>query len=956
MFAPLLENKDSKKTNRPPLNRRQLGPKSVNSQSPHEIRRAIIERYISRWRKEVGNDFYPALRLILPHKDRDRAMYGLKEKYLARMLVKILKIDKNSDDGYNLLNWKQPARGGSTRGAGDFPGRAYEIFTKRPFRTDPGDMTIQEVNDLLDKLSRDAREEHQIPILETFCRRMSPDELKWLISIVLRTMHVGATERTFLNIWHPDAEALFNVTSSLRRVCWELWSREIRLEGNDKGVNLFECYQPQLAAFQPRVMKSITTRMKATDEDPVFWIEEKLDGERIQLHMRTEADEEARPKRVFKFWSRKAKDYTYLYGEHLDDDNSALSRHLNDAFDSRVDNIILDGEMITWDMETDRIVPFGTLKTAALEQQRNPFASGPRPLYRAFDIVLLNSRSLVQYTLRDRRRALEASVRPVERRLEIIDFKEGRTWDDIEAALRQVVAEASEGLVVKNPRSPYTLNDRNDDWVKVKPEYMQEFGESLDCVVIGGYYGSGKRGGGLSSFLCGLRLEDKITDLDQPVKHLSFFKVGGGLTANDYANIKHHTESKWMPWDTKNPPSEWIELGGGYLQKEKPDVWIKPQDSVVVQVKAASVTTSDEFAVNLTLRFPRFQRLRSDKDWRTALSMQEFLEVRDRAETEKAEHEKAQNEKMKAETRKRHQRTDLRKQPPRVVGYAQKQTNAAMADARHIECTTNVFQKCTIYVMTESVKPQKKTKLELEELIKAHGGRVVQTAEISIDSTEGRSEVICIASRKTVKVVSLLKKGNVPILRPIWIFDCIQQAHVDRELGRPALLLRPEAKRHVFSCPHDQMRIYEDETDIYGDSFTRDVSSEELKEIMSKMDDVDIAVRDSMTARLLEDEMPGSIFSNINVGVGYTDTNTRSQELQKALRIMRFGGAVFSPNLEPGVTTHVLVSTRPHDGEGIREVRDRISSWQQIPRLVTSQWVLDSWNERTRLDEERYIP
>lgn len=887
-------------------------------------------------------------------------MYGLKEKFLARMLVKILKIDKNSDDGHNLLNWKQPARGGSTKGAGDFPGRAYEVFTKRPFRTDPGDMSIQEVNDLLDRLSRDAREEHQMPILETFCRRMNPDELKWLISIVLRTMHVGATERTFLNIWHPDAETLFNVTSSLRRVCWELWSIEIRLEGNDKGVNLFECYQPQLAAFQPKVMKSITSRMKVTDEDPVFWIEEKLDGERIQLHMKTEVGDKGQPKRVFKFWSRKAKDYTYLYGEHLEDDNSALTRHLKNAFNDRVDNIILDGEMITWNMEIDKIVPFGTLKTAALEQQRNPFAPGPRPLYRVFDIVLLNNKSLTQYTLRDRRRALEASIQPVERRLEIIDFKEGRTWDDIEVALRQVVAEASEGLVVKNPRSSYTLNDRNDDWVKVKPEYMQEFGESLDCIVIGGYYGSGKRGGGLSSFLCGLRLEDKIKDPDGPAKHLSFFKVGGGLTANDYANIKHHTENKWMVWDAKNPPVEWIELGGGHLQKEKPDVWIKPQDSVVVQVKAASVSTSDEFAVNLTLRFPRFQRLRSDKDWRTALSMQEFLEVRDQAETERAEHDKAQNEKMQAETRKKHQRTDLRKQPLKVVGYAQKQINAATADVRHIEHATNVFQGCTMFVMTESVKPEKKSKLELEELIKLHGGHIVQTADASVNREDCASEVFCIASRKTVKVASLLKKGNLPILQPIWVFDCIRQAHVDLELGRSALLLRPEMERHVFYSPEDRTQMYEDETDQFGDSFTRDVSSEELTTIISKMDDTDIAMRengDTTIADLFDSEVPGSIFRNTNISACTANSDIFSQELQKALRIARFGGAVFSPDIQPGVTTHVLVQTDSQDHEEVtRQLRDRISTWQRIPRLVTPQWVLDSWREKTRLDEERYVP
>jgi hypothetical protein len=62
--------------------------------------------------------------------------------------------------------------------------------------------------------------------------------------------------------------------------------------------------------------------------------------------------------------------------------------------------------------------------------------------------------------------------------------------------------------------------------MKVKPEYMTEFGESLDCVIIGGYYGSGRRGGRLSSFLCGLRVDkNQIQKGANPMKCYSFFKV-----------------------------------------------------------------------------------------------------------------------------------------------------------------------------------------------------------------------------------------------------------------------------------------------------------------------------------------------------------------------------------------------------------------------------------------------
>jgi DNA ligase-4 len=198
LFNPLDENK--KRPTGPTVSRASRGRYGPRKLSPHEARRIIIEQFISRWRTEVGNDIYPALRLIIPEKDRDRAMYGLKEKAIGKLLVKLMKIDKNSEDGYNLLNWKLPGQTMVSRMAGDFAGRCFEVLSKRPMRTAPGDMRIAEVNELLDRLSGAQKEENQLPIFETFYKRMNPDELLWLIRIILRQMKVGATEKTFLDV------------------------------------------------------------------------------------------------------------------------------------------------------------------------------------------------------------------------------------------------------------------------------------------------------------------------------------------------------------------------------------------------------------------------------------------------------------------------------------------------------------------------------------------------------------------------------------------------------------------------------------------------------------------------------------------------------------------------------------------------------------------------------------
>ena len=595
------------------------------------MRRTIIERFISRWRKEVGNDIYPAFRLIVPEKDRYRALYGLKEKSIGRLLVQILKINKDSVDGYNLLNWKLPGTKYNSTTTGDFAARCYEVISKRPMRTTPGNMTIDEVNEMLDRLSVAQKDETQLLILQDLYQRMNAEEMMWLIRMILKQMKVGASERTIFNIWHPDAESLFSISSSLRRVCWELYDPRVRLRGEERGISLMQCFQPQLAAFQMHSFEKMVTELRLSEDDNVFWIEEKLDGERMQLHMVQDDDHPGGYR--FRFWSRKAKDYTYLYGNGFEDENSALTRHLKEAFNERVKNIILDGEMITWDPEQDAISPFGTLKTAAISEQRNPYANGLRPLFRVFDCLYLNDKAITGYSLRDRHRALEASIKSIHRRLEIHSYLEASTTAQIELSLRQVVAESSEGLILKNPRSMYKLNDRNSDWIKVKPEYMTEYGENLDCLVIGGYYGSGRRGGRISSLLCGLRAGRKLDEKNaNQMKYLSFVKVGGGMTAADYAAISHHTNGKWKTWEAKAPPTSYIELAGGEKQIERPDMWIKPDDSVVISVKAASVSQSDQFRTGYTLRFPRFKRIRHDKDWKTALSTEEFLEFKKNVE------------------------------------------------------------------------------------------------------------------------------------------------------------------------------------------------------------------------------------------------------------------------------------------------------------------------------------
>ena len=969
LFNPLNENKKQPAPGRR-LPRSKAGPHGPHKLSPHEQRRQIIERFISRWRSDVGNDIYPALRLILPDKDRDRGVYGLKEQSIGKLLVKLMKIDRNSEDGYNLLHWKLPGQTAASRMAGDFAGRCFEVLSKRQMRSSPGDMRIGEVNILLDQLAGASGEAEQLPIFEKFYRHMNAEEMMWLIRIILKQMKVGATERTFLGMWHPDAEALFNVSSSLRRVCWELYDPAIRLEQEDTGITLMQCFQPQLAQFQmPASFQKMVDYLNVTEEDPEFWIEEKLDGERMQMHM---VEDDGVPGGMrFAFWSRKAKDYTYLYGNGLEDDNSALTRHLKHAFADGVRNLILDGEMITWDPDLDKMVAFGTLKTAALAAQKNPFdQKSPRPLYRVFDILYLNDQPLTRYTLRDRHRALERVVLGVPRRLEIHDHVTATSSDAVEPLLRKVVAEASEGLVLKNPRSMYRLNSRNDDWIKVKPDYMSEFGESLDCVVVGGYYGSGHRGGTLSSFLCGLRVGDNHIRAAgaNPEKCLSFCKVGGGFKAEDYAELRHHTEGKWSDWDPANPPSHLVELGGGERhQYERPDVWIRPRDSVVLSVKAASVAQSDQFATGWTLRFPRFRRLRLDRSWDSALDVDGFDLVRNRVDREAKERKEMniENRKRRPTKRARRELVIAGAEPESKQKQKQQQTDAAQSTTKHGGFkSSKIFEGLEFCVLSETARPIKKSKAQLEALIKQNGGRISQLPNKA-------SGMIIVADKNVVKVASLIKGGEVDIVRPRWVLDCLAQPAGDGGAGDAAGdgsgFLLPYEERHLFNATDATRDLARKNVDQFGDSYARTVDVDELDEIFKGMPKKEPGTGPDFDPNLFIDQLEerghalerlrGLIWRRCRVffALGEGVSELRALKLKN---YVRFGAGTVVEDDEDESTTHVVLMAADEAPrrELAAEIRYRISSRRKVPRVVGEEWVTDCWRENTLVDEEPYAP
>jgi DNA ligase-4 len=428
------------------------------------------------------------------------------------------------------------------------------------------------------------------------------------------------------------------------------------------------------------------------------------------------------------------------------------------------------------------------------------------------------------------------------------------------------------------------------------------------------------------------------------MKFYSFFKVGGGFRADDYAAIRHHTEGKWTDWDRKNPPIEYIDIGGPDGSVERPDVWIKPSDSVVVEVKAASVINTDSFKTTYSLRFPRFKRLRTDKSWETALSTHDFILLKAKAEAESREKE------MKIDSGRK--RLTKRSKKDVVIAGDDSKIKTPYAGPQ-----TQIFEGLNFCVLSEMLHPQKMSKGEIEQMIKGNGGRIFQ-------SPTAEDAMICIADKNVVKVASLIKSAKANIVRPAWLLDASKQVEIDGpQMQR---LLTPFEPSQMFFTASFAKEMIEWNVDEYGDSYARDVTGNELKRILSDMTySKDSTFSGSDFIHQLDEHgktlgaMPGSIFRGCVVYfVPSTATIAGDSTLDLDLRIAKhhflFASGKVAENDKDEDITHFLIIDEAR--AAVKQIREKIadSGRQRYPRFVGLKWIQDSWKEKTLLDEERY--
>ncbi|PVG04723.1 putative DNA ligase [Serendipita vermifera] len=722
---------------------------AIQNERRQDKRRLMLEKWFQLWRQRVGPNFYPVLRLILPHKDRERAVYHSKEANIAKALIAVMGIEK-APDAARLLNWKRPV-GNQQSMAGDFPALAYEIMSKRSSVIE-GDLRIDQLNQLLDDLSRKGSKlEHQKRIFSQLFLKCTPGELRWVIRIILKDLNVGVKETTVLGAFHSDAIAVFNSCSDLKRVAYQLWDPTHHSEETEKTVQMFRSFAPMLSKRPPKSLADIVKRYGGI----TFKAEEKLDGERIQLHKRGAQ---------YFYSSRKSKDYTYLYGKHPGE--GSLTPYIHDAFNPEVKECILDGEMLVWDPVSERYLPFGTLKQHAGETEATSKRQySPRPCFKVFDLVYLNGKSLTEESLSYRKRNLNNVFTPVEGRLEIMQQFDLNTTKDIENLLQNVVETRGEGLIIKHPNSTYVLNGRVDNWIKLKPEYMDGQSETFDLLVVGGKYGTGIRGGGVSTLICGIR-DDRPSAGSTP-KWVSFSRLGSGLSFADFVTIR---AKPWKEWGSKGPD---FFMTAPRSHDDKGDVYLEPEDSFVVTVKAAEIISSDQYNLKLTLRFGRILRIREEFGPEDVATVSEVLEQIAAGKKRKQEAETSGANKRRKMGGRKKVRISLCF-PVSISYIHQAIVSSAFQGAKTDSDTkSNIFSGKTfvVYPAAQAVVPYQK--VELEQVIRANGGTIRSRRSGNPDEV-----LIYGGKNQPPDIKAIVRDGEQDIIYPQWILDSVKKKQV----------------------------------------------------------------------------------------------------------------------------------------------------------------------------------
>jgi DNA ligase-1 len=293
-----------------------------------------------------------------------------------------------------------------------------------------------------------------------------------------------------------------------------------------------------------------------------------------------------------------------------------------------VSSCIIDAEVVAYDREKGCLLPFQVLSTRKRKVDEGEEDNQKvKIILQAFDLLMINGKSLLRESLRTRRAIMHSSFQHSEGFFHFAsgsDHVENGDTAPIEAFLQEACAAMCEGLMVKtlDDNASYEPSKRSLNWLKLKKDYIDGMGvcDSVDLVVLGGYYGRGKRVNTYGAYLMACYDPDRD-------EYQSVCKVGTGFKDEDLARLYEQMKTHVVP--SKRKP---INFNVG--EPLYPDDWFEP--NVVWELQAADLSKSSVHmggvgrvgdGRGIGLRFPRYIRDRPDKNPENATSAEQITDM-----------------------------------------------------------------------------------------------------------------------------------------------------------------------------------------------------------------------------------------------------------------------------------------------------------------------------------------
>ena len=429
---------------------------------------------------------------------------------------------------------------------------------------------------------------------------VSPISAKFIIKILIGTMRLGVADNTILDALaiaytnsksnRENLEDAYSVSSDLGKVT------EAAAKAGLKGINEFkiELFKP----IRPMLADRVKSEKEALEKfGKKFAAEYKLDGERVQIHLENEHVD---------LFSRKLENIQRFYPDIVENISKSL----------KVKNAILEAEAVAINENTGEFLPFQELMHRRRKYNVDKAVLQYPITVNFFDILYVDGKSCLDLSYSDRRKKLEEIIKE-DNFIKIIPQMLVTNEIEIEDFLENSINFGCEGLMLKDLEAKYRAGARGSNWLKLKREYRNELGDSLDLVVIGAYFGKGRRTGKYGTLLL-------ATYNDEDDTFPSICKVGTGFTDENLDQLFQILSSKVTL--KKNPR---------IISEMEADVWFEPE--LVIEIVASEITLSPIHKTALdvvrkgsgmALRFPKFTgKIRMEKSPENASTGDEVISL-----------------------------------------------------------------------------------------------------------------------------------------------------------------------------------------------------------------------------------------------------------------------------------------------------------------------------------------